>query len=149
MNKPRIYPPAYLLVFLLATIALHFLLPLAKLVPSPWNAFGVIFLIVGFAIELQADGLFHRTGTTIKPDGEPNTLVTQGVFRLSCNPMYLGFTLALLGCAFLFGTLTPLLTVPVFMLLIERRFILPEEKMLAKKFQQDYLEYKLTVRRWI
>ena len=149
MNKPRIYPPAYLLIFLLAAIALHFLLPLAQVVPSPWNAFGVIFLAAGVMIDMQADGLFHRHGTTVEPDGEARVLVTQGTFRLSRNPMYLGFALALFGTAFLFGTLGPFLTVPVFMLLIERIFIRAEERSLEAKFGRDYLEYKLSVRRWI
>jgi len=149
MNKPKIYPPAYLLIFLLIVLALQFLLPLTKIVPSPWNAFGVIFLIAGIVINLQADGLFHRAGTTVQPDGEPSALVTQGIFRLSRNPMYLGFTLVLFGSAFLFGTLTPFLTVPAFMLLVERRFILAEERTLEKEFQQSYLDYKKAVRRWI
>jgi protein-S-isoprenylcysteine O-methyltransferase Ste14 len=149
MNKPKIYPPAYLLIFLLIALALQFLLPLAKIVPSPWNAFGVIFLIAGIVIDLQADGLFHRAGTTVQPDGDPSTLVTRGVFRISRNPMYLGFALILFGVAFLFGTLTPLLTVPVFMLLIEMRFIRAEEGTLEKEFRQAYLDYKQGVRRWI
>jgi len=149
MNKTRIYPPACLLFFLLAVIGLHFILPLAKIIPSPWNAFGVIFLGAGVILDVQADDLFHRHATTVDPDGEPSALVTRGVFRLSRNPMYLGFVLALFGAAFLFGSLAPLLTVPVFMLLIQKRYICPEERMLEKEFGQDYLEYKLSVRRWI
>ena len=149
MRMPKIYPPAVLLVFLLVALALQFLLPLAKIIPSPWNAFGVIFLVAGIALDLQADGLFQRAGTTVQPDGEPSALLTRSVFRLSRNPMYLGLALILFGVAFLFGSLTPLLTVPLFVLLIEKRFILAEEKMLEKEFRQAYLEYKQTVRRWI
>jgi protein-S-isoprenylcysteine O-methyltransferase Ste14 len=149
MNKPKIYPPSYLLVFLLTELALQFLLPVLKIVPSPWNAFGVIFLIAGIVMTVQADGLFRRAGTTVQPDGDPSTLVTQGVFRISRNPMYFGFALILFGVAFLFGSLTPFLTVPLFLVLIEKRFILAEEKMLEKEFKQAYLEYRQSVRRWI
>jgi protein-S-isoprenylcysteine O-methyltransferase Ste14 len=149
MSKPRLYPPTYLLIFLLAAIALHFLLPLARIIPSPWNAFGVIFLAAGVVINVQADGLFRRQGTTVNPDGEPSMLVTQGFFRYGRNPMYFGFALTLFGTAFLFGTLSPFLTVPAFVFLIERRFILVEEKNLATKFGPVYLEYKRSVRRWI
>jgi len=149
MNKLKLYPPTYLLIFLLAVIALHFLLPLARIIPSPWNGIGVIFLAAGVVINVQADGLFHRSGTTVQPDGDPGTLLTQGFFRYSRNPMYFGFALTLFGAAFLFGTLSPFLTVPVFMVLIERNFIRGEEKNLERKFGQEYLEYKLSVRRWI
>jgi len=149
MNKPRIYPPTYLLFFLLAAIGLHFLLPLARVIPSPWTAFGVIFLAAGVGINFQADGLFRRRGTTVAPDGEPAALIINGPFRFSRNPMYLGFTLALVGTAVLFGSLGPFLTVPVFVFLIERNFIRGEEKNLERKFGPDYLEYKLSVRRWI
>ena len=63
--------------------------------------------------------------------------------------MYLGFALILFGTAGLFGTLTPFLVVPVFMVLIEKDFIRGEEKMLEQKFGQIYLGYKQMVRRWI
>jgi protein-S-isoprenylcysteine O-methyltransferase Ste14 len=149
MNRSKILPPSYLLIFLLIILTLRFLLPLWKIVPSPWNMFGVIFLLAGLLINFQADGLFHHAGTTVKPDEESSVLLTQGVFHISRNPMYLGFALILFGTAFMFGTLTPFLTVPVFMILVEKRFILAEEKLLERKFGQVYLEYKKTVRRWI
>jgi protein-S-isoprenylcysteine O-methyltransferase Ste14 len=149
MSKSKVYPPTYLLLSLLTVIALHFLLPALKIVPSPWNAIGVIFLITGIVINLQAEGLFHRAGTTVKPGEESNTLLTEGIFRISRNPMYFGFALILFGAVFLFGTLSPFLVVPVFMVLIEKRFILSEERMLEQKFGKAYLEYRKTVRRWI
>jgi len=130
-------------------ITLHFLLPVLKIVPSPWNAIGVIFLIAGIVINVQADELLHRAGTTVKPGEESKPLLTEGIFRVSRNPMYSSFALILFGAAFLVGTLTPFLVVPVFMVVIEKRFILSEEGMLEEKFGQAYLEYRKTVRRWI
>ncbi len=76
-------------------------------------------------------------------------IVSHDLFRYSRNPMYFGFALILFGVAFLFGSLTPFLTVPLFMFLVERHFILGEEKMLESKFGQTYLDYKRAVRRWI
>ena len=46
--------------------ALHFIMPLLKIVPSPWNAFGVIFMIAGTVINMQADGLFRRCGSKLR-----------------------------------------------------------------------------------
>ncbi len=72
-----------------------------------------------------------------------------GVFRLSRNPIYLGYVLLLVGVAFLLGRLTPFFVIPFFIVLIERLFIPMEEKMLTAKFGQSYLEYQEQVRRWI
>jgi len=83
------------------------------------------------------------------PDAESQALVAGRVICLSRNPLYLGFGLILLGAAILFGTLSPFLVVVVFMILIERRFIVTEEAMLEKKFGQVYLGDKEKVRRWI
>jgi len=149
MHKPKVLPPTYFLIALLAVPILHFLLPLLKIIPAPWNLFGILFILLGIIMELAADRLFHQAGTTVIPYDESQALVTGGVFRFSRNPMYLGFALILAGAAVLFGTLAPFLVVIVFMVLIERRFIRTEERMLETKFGQVYLDYKKKVRRWI
>ena len=99
MNKPKVFPPTYFLIALLAIPILHFLLPLMKIIPAPWNWFGILFILLGITIELAADRLFHQAGTTVTPYEESQTLVTCGVFRISRNPMYLGFALILAGAA--------------------------------------------------
>jgi protein-S-isoprenylcysteine O-methyltransferase Ste14 len=149
MNKPKIMPPTYFLISLLVIPLLHFLLPMIRIIPSPWNVLGVLFVLAGIAMDLAADRLFHQVGTTVTPYDESQALVTGGVFWISRNPMYLGFALILFGTAFLFGTLSPFLVVPIFMVLIERRFIWVEEMMLEGRFGAAYLDYKKTVRRWI
>ena len=103
----------------------------------------------GIALSLLRDRLFHRAGTTIKPFEESTSLVTQGVFRLSRNPMYLGFILLLAVAAFLMGSLAPFLVIPLFIFLIYTLFITIEEKMLTEKVGKSYLDYQKRVRRWI
>ena len=149
MTRPKLLPPVYFYLSLIAMIGWHFLFPVMRIIPSPWNAIGVIFLLSGTILSLMGDRIFHQVGTTILPYEESTSLVTQGVFRLSRNPMYLGFALLLAGAAFLLGSLTPFLVLPVFIFLIEKRFILVEEKMLTAKFGQAFLDYQARVRRWI
>ncbi|UCF65618.1 MAG: hypothetical protein JSW33_07220 [bacterium] len=55
----------------------------------------------------------------------------------------------LLGVALLLETFLPFLIIPVFMYVINRKFIIPEEQLLIETFGQDYLDYKNRVRRWI
>jgi protein-S-isoprenylcysteine O-methyltransferase Ste14 len=149
LRKTQIMPPTYLLLCLVAIPILHFVLPVTRIIPFLWDLLGMVFISIGVAFSLAADRLFQLVHTTVKPFVESQALVVSGVYRLSRNPMYLGFALILFGAASLFGTLTPFLVVLLFVLLMETRFIRPEEKMLEQKFGEVYLGYKKCVRRWI
>ena len=149
MRTRQILPTTYLLIALVLILVLHFTFPAIKLIPLPWNLLGLILLITGIALNLIADGAFHRAGTTVKPFQESCALLTDGVYRLSRNPMYLGFVLTLIGVAILLGSLTPWIIVPIFIVLMEVVFIQIEERMLAVKFGPDWQAYKKKVRRWI
>jgi protein-S-isoprenylcysteine O-methyltransferase Ste14 len=93
--------------------------------------------------------MFRRADTTIKPFQESSALITSGPFRLSRNPMYVSMTSVLLGVALLLGSLSPFLVLPLLMVLIQRRFIVPEESMLAATFGDAYAAYVRGVRRWL
>ena len=129
--------------------ALRLLLPAATVIPAPWNVLGLIPLALGVIINISADNAFRQAGTTVKPFEESNALLTSGVFRLSRNPMYLGFALILVGVAIMLQAITPCLVVPIFVILLDVVFIRVEEKMIAARFGRDWLEYKEQVRRWI
>jgi protein-S-isoprenylcysteine O-methyltransferase Ste14 len=149
MNRSKILPPTYLLIALAAMASLHFLVPIVKIFPFPWNTLGILFLFSGVALNLISDRRFHQAGTTVKPFETSSTLITNGVFRLSRNTMYLGFALLLGGVAIFLGSLSALIVLPIFAVLIEKNFIIREEKSLEKTFGQVYLDYKRKVRRWI
>jgi protein-S-isoprenylcysteine O-methyltransferase Ste14 len=149
MNIQKLSPTHYLLLAILIMVALHFLFPGAIIVPLPWDLLGLAPLAGGIAINLMADSAFHKAGTTVKPFQESTALITDGVFRLSRNPMYLGFVLVLIGIAVLLGSLTLWIIVPLFAVLMDRVFISVEERMLQVKFGQAWSEYKAQVRRWI
>jgi len=59
MNKPKILPPTYFLIALLAIPLLHFWLPVLRIIPTPWNGLGILFILAGITVELSADRLFH------------------------------------------------------------------------------------------
>jgi protein-S-isoprenylcysteine O-methyltransferase Ste14 len=149
MKTRKLLPPAYVLTAIVLMVALHLIAPAARLISSPWNILGIIPLAVGIVINVVADRAFRRAGTTVKPFQESSALIMTGVFRLSRNPMYLGFVLVVLGIAVITGSLTPLVVVPAFALLLDRNFIAAEERMLEERFGSVWLEYKKSVRRWI
>ena len=63
--------------------------------------------------------------------------------------MYLGFVLILIGIALLVGSLMAYLVVLASAVLMDRKFIAVEERMLAEKFDAEWDEYKRSTRRWL
>jgi protein-S-isoprenylcysteine O-methyltransferase Ste14 len=145
----KMMPTTYLLIAIVAMAAFHFLVLVIQVIPMPWNILGIIPIVGGVAINLIADSAFRRAKTTVKPFEESSALVTGGAFRVSRNPMYLGFLLILFGIAILLGSLAPFVVVLVFPILMDQVFIQVEERRLEDKFGQSWLEYKARVRRWI
>jgi protein-S-isoprenylcysteine O-methyltransferase Ste14 len=145
----RPLPPTYFLASLALMAALAFALPIAPLLSWPWRAAGIVPIAAGVWLNLAADRAFKARGTTVKPFERSSALVTDGAFRLSRNPMYLGMVLILLGAALLLGCLTPFLVAAGFAAIIETRFIPAEERMLAETFGDAWTAYRKKTRRWV
>ena len=128
---------------------LHLFFPGPVLTPGPWNAVGLVPLALGIALNLVAGRAFIRSGNPVRALEVPQNLVTDGVYRFSRNPMYLGMVLILTGVAFLLATLTPFIIVPVFAVVIDRVFIDAEETVLEERFDGRYRQYRQEVRRWL
>jgi protein-S-isoprenylcysteine O-methyltransferase Ste14 len=79
----------------------------------------------------------------------PTILVTDGIYKYSRNPMYLGFALLTMGIWMLLGTLSAIFVAILFLILLDQYYIRYEEAVLQKKFGATYLEYKNRVRRWL
>jgi protein-S-isoprenylcysteine O-methyltransferase Ste14 len=92
---------------------------------------------------------FRRAGTSPNPWRPTTAMVTGGPYRLSRNPMYLGFTLLYLGAACWANSLWLLLFLPVILALMQQLVILREERYLERRFGAEYVGYRNRVRRWI
>ena len=94
---------------------------------------------------------FRRAKTTINPlrPANASSLVTSGIYRFTRNPMYLGLLLLLLGWSVYLSSVFVFVG-PVLLVLYLGRFqIAPEERVLAAKFGEAYLDYRSRVRRWL
>jgi len=149
MQGKKILPPTYLLAAIVVMAALHFLLPVIRIIPLPWNVLGVVPLAVGIVINLIADNAFKGASTTVKPLEESTTLITGGVYRISRHSMYLGFVLVLTGIAVILGSLMPFFVVPVFAIVMDIVFTRVEDRMLEERFGQAWLAYRTKARRWV
>ena len=144
-----ILPPTYLLIAILLMVGVHFAAPIIQVVPGSWKITGLIPLFLGLIMSIGGDSQFKKEKTAIKPFDEPSIMVTGGWFKISRNPMYLGFILVLVGVSFLLGSLASFLVIFLFAIVIQMRFIRFEEKMMAETFGKDWNQYVQKVRRWI
>ena len=149
-SKPKgVLPPAVLLGAICLAVGLHLVLPLKQVVLFPYRLLALVPLLLGVALNLLADGVFKKAGTTVKPFEVSAVLITDGVFRLSRNPMYLGMVLIVLGIALGLGSLSSLLVAVALPAVLDRAFIVPEERMLEETFGEEFASYRRRVRRWV
>lgn len=100
-------------------------------------------------IGLAALAAFRRARTSPNPWRPVTALVTRGPYRITRNPMYLGFTLMYLGVSCWINTAWPLFPLPVVLFVMQYGVIRREEVYLEKKFGDEFVQYCARVRRWI
>ena len=110
---------------------------------------GVAFVLAGILLAMTAIGLFRRAGTTPEPWTSTTAIVTGGVYRFTRNPMYLGMASLYAGLALIADSPVALILLPVVLLIVQTQVIAREERYLAAKFGESYLDYKRRVRRWL
>ena len=105
-------------------------------------------LVAGAGIILTALGLFRKAGTDSKPWKASSALVTDGVYRWTRNPMYLGMALIYAGIAIRADSVVTLLLLAPVIYVIQREVILREEAYMESRFGAAYRDYCARVRRW-
>jgi len=130
-------------------LAAHFLIPTADVISSPYTYLGIPVMLAGLLVSSSASRAFRAAGTSVQLRGETSRLVTDGVFRYSRNPMYLGMLIWLLGLAILLGTLTPFLFPLLVFLLLNTMVVPMEERSLRQRHPTEYAAYERRVRRWL
>ena len=93
--------------------------------------------------------LFGRHRTGLLPGQATETLIEEGPFRMSRNPLYVGLLALYLALALLVPTFWGLALFPVAVLLVFWGAIDPEERFLRERFGEAYGDYTRRVRRWL
>ena len=145
----KILPPQLFYISIVLMVLLHFLVPLKILLSFPVTLIGIVSLVVGAMMAIREKKRFAKVKTNIKTFDKPDKLLTDGLYKYSRNPMYLGFVIALLGVWLLLGSLSPLLIVLIFIFITNTVYISFEEKMMEDTFGELYFAYKNKTRRWI
>lgn len=149
MNPLDYRPPRIAMAMLTVATALHLLLPWQHSYPFPVIVFPVLLISAGFTIMMVAWWQFRQRQVAIYPTATTDYLITDGIYRFTRNPMYLGMIAMLLGVALILGTL-PFYGVAILYFVVINQWFCPyEEKKLAKAFGPVFDHYKSSVRRWI
>ena len=145
----KIHPPILTVIHILAAYLLKwFVNPLAA--PPALELFGFALVVIGFCLGAAAFLAFRKKRTTVMPHGSVSAIVSEGIYRFTRNPIYLGFLLMIIGIPLTSGaTFWGLALAPIFVLSANRLVIEREEFYLEKKFGDEYTRYKSRVRRWI
>lgn len=147
-------PPIWWLLAMGAMWLLARYAPLARMdagLPRTGTAvLAIAIAVAGLVLTLGAIRRFAQARTTVHPlhPEEATRLVVAGAYRYTRNPMYLGLLVILVGWAEWLGSLSAWLVLPVFMLVLTRLQIVPEERALEAKFGEDYRAYRRVVNRW-
>ena len=153
MNALELKIPPLVLVLVLALTMWFTAMQLPSLaITLPWrhglaatvSSVGILFLLAGMYSFQKAKTTFNP----MKPD-TASSLVASGIYRISRNPMYVGFLLALTGWATWLSHPLPFLLLPIFVVYMNHFQISPEERALSAKFGDEYDRYKQGVRRWL
>ena len=143
-------PPVWLLGCLVLAWGQAAYYPAGLSFGGAWSEFAG-GLLVGGGVVLMALALseFRRHRTTVIPHETPERLIQTGIFSRTRNPIYLGDALVLAGLILWWDAVLALPLVPIFVWVIEKRFIEPEEDRMRRKFRMDFARYCEKTRRWI
>jgi protein-S-isoprenylcysteine O-methyltransferase Ste14 len=148
-----IWPPMIYGAAVFISLALWWFAPLAITGRESLRAAlliaGGALVCSGGAIALLAEFSFKRARTAVLPTRPTTAIVAHGPYRFTRNPMYLGMSLALAGCAGVLNSWWFLIALPFAMFAVTKLAIEREEAYLERKFAGEYLDYKARVRRWI
>ena len=143
------FPPPLLVV---ATIGPGYLIDWIKPLPILNGDFvwlsGTALIVAALLLALVSLFHFLELKTHVEPWHPTTTIIKQGVYRFSRNPIYLAFCIATVGSGLVLNSWWVLMAVLPLILLLQKLVIKREEVYLERKFGEVYLDYKHQVRRW-
>lgn len=142
-------PPIIYLVGLLLGLMIHNLYPVGILPESVSFWFGILLILLSIPIVFFAMLAFWRAKTSPDVRKATTAIVTDGIYRLSRNPMYVSLTIIYMGIACWINSLWIVIFIVPVLVVVEQGVIKREEKYLELKYGDEYLRYKSEVRRWI
>jgi len=144
----KFYPPHYLLILSLSMLLTWYLGD-----SSPQTLLLIIIGLgligFGFLLAFNSIARFVRAKTGVVPFSESTTLITEGFYKYTRNPMYVGMNSFLLGLLIILNNPINFIFLIIFFFIVRNLFVIKEEVQMEETFGEDYLTYKGNVRRWL
>jgi protein-S-isoprenylcysteine O-methyltransferase Ste14 len=147
----KIPPPVVWLVLAGAMLGVAHSAPKLSFTLAGSSAIALALFALGTGVAFAGVIAFRHMRTTVNPltPSASSVVVSSGVYRVSRNPMYLGFLLALAGWAVYLSNAGAALLLPAFVAYMTEYQIKPEERALLAKFGSEFAQYASRVRRWL
>ena len=143
-------PPLAWALAVVTGFVLDWLEPL-EFVPEDWPAglLGAVVFVLALALGVWALDTMTRAGTNVPTNRPTTTIVENGPYRFTRNPIYMGMFGGLIGLGIAFDSPWLLVMLVPFALLIRYGVVALEEAYLERKFGEAYRSYRRRVRRWL
>lgn len=142
-------PPVIYGLALTAGGLAHVLFPLSIASGGVPRALGVLMIGIAVPIAALAFRAMMRARTHFDPYKPSTVLLTGSIYSLSRNPMYLALNLLSAGVALVVNSVWMLAALAPALAILRYGVVAREERYLARKFGDRYLDYSATVRRWL
>lgn len=120
-----------------------------------YNILDSKYRYLGLIIGLLGDIIFLISVITMKnswragiPNKDKTSLITNGIYKISRNPAFLGFDFMYIGLSLLFFNIFNVF-ISILAIISLHLQILEEEKYLEKTFKEEYLNYKNKTLRYL
>ena len=137
----------FLVAYLISFLDSFLLLPSFK--SNILSIIGLFIITIGFIVRVYASATFYENKLSVVRLRAQNRLVTQGPYKLSRNPLYIGLTLIFLGFAVLLGTTAGVIAAIIHFIAWHIWVVNFEEKSLERKFGNEHVEHKEETPRWL
>jgi len=144
------YPPVWLVAFLIIAWVQGTYYPMGMSFGPVWaSLLGGLLVGGGFLLMALAVMEFYKHKTTLVPRRDSSAFLQSGIFKRTRNPIYLGDLMVLAGFILYWDAPLSMPLIPIYLWVLEKRFILGEEKHLRQTYRAQYAAYENKVRRWI
>ena len=144
----KFYPPHYLLALSLCMLATWFF---GETSPQtlPFILIGLSLIGFGFLLAFNSISRFIKAKTGVIPFSKSTALITEGFYKYTRNPMYVGMNSFLLGLLIILNNPINFIYLVIFFFIVRNLFVIKEEVQMYETFGEEYLAYKNKVRRWL
>lgn len=142
-------PPLWWAGSLALIYAGKWLLPDVHLQANVLEMLSWLFFMAALGLIVWSALWFWRKRTPIEPHHTPRTLIIEGPYRITRNPIYLALVTLTLASAIGHGSLIGLGAAAGLWWVLDRRFAAPEETMLRTAFGAEAERYLAATRRWM